>query len=149
MKNAGVWSGIIILCIGCIFMWGSLSLQYSSPVGPGPGLFPFWLSLILICISPFYIWESIKTDVLLFSEVIPRGKELKSLVGIAISPVVFMVIVPYSGFCIAGTILMLMLLMREYKWHSALTISLITSIATFLLFETFLDVPLPVNAFGW
>ena len=137
------------MCIGGIFLWGSLSLQYSSPVGPGPGLFPFWLSLILICVSPFYIWESIKTVVLLFSEVIPRGKELKSLVGIAIAPVVFMVIVPFTGFCIAGTVLMLMLLLREYKWQSALAISLITSIATFLLFETFLDVPLPVNAFGW
>ena len=78
-----------------------------------------------------------------------QGKELKSLVGIAISPVVFMIIVPFAGFCIAGTILMLMLLMREYKWQSALAISLITAIATFLLFDTFLDVPLPVNAFGW
>ncbi len=149
MKNAGVWSGIIIMCIGGIFLWGSLGLKYSSPVGPGPGLFPFWLSIILICVSPFYIWESIKKDVILLSDVIPRGKELKSLVGIAISPVVFMVLVPFTGFCIAGTVLMLMLLMREYKWQSALAISLITAIVTFLLFNSFLDVPLPVNAFGW
>lgn len=149
MKNAGVWSGIFTMGVGCIFFWGSLGLTYSSPVGPGPGLFPFWLSLILIAVSPFYIWESIKKDVIPLTDVIPRGKQFRSLAGIAIAPVVFMVIVPYTGFCVAGTVLMLMLLLREYKWYTALAISLVTSLATFFLFQTFLDVPLPVNAFGW
>jgi putative tricarboxylic transport membrane protein len=138
-----------MLGIGCLFFWGARSLQYSSSIGPGPGLFPTWLSGILIVTSLCYIWESKTEDIIALSEVLPKGKELTGLIGIVISPVVFMVIVPYTGFCIAGTVLMLMLLLRAYKWHWALAISLITSLATFLLFQTFLDVPLPVNAFGW
>lgn len=149
MKNAGVLSGIVIFFVGCLFFWGSLGLSYSSEIGPGPGLFPFWLSLILIVITPFYIWEAIKKDVFLFADVIPRGKQFKTLFGIVISPLVFMVIVPFTGFCIAGIVLMLMLLLRYYKWYLALSISVVSSIAIFLLFQIFLDVPLPVNAFGW
>ncbi|HWQ61596.1 MAG TPA: tripartite tricarboxylate transporter TctB family protein [Negativicutes bacterium] len=149
LKNAGVWAGIITFCIGGLFLWGATGLRYASPVGPGPGLFPVWLSVILIILSFLYIWESKVKEIILLSDVLPKGKELKSLLGIVVAPVVFMIVVPFTGFCIAGTVLMLMLLLRAYKWHTALAISVVTSVLTFLLFQSFLDVPLPVNAFGW
>jgi len=149
LKNAGVWSGILMFSLGCCFFWMSLGLTYSSAIGPGPGLFPLWLSGILIVVSLLYIWESTTKDIILLKDLLPRGRELNNIIAILISLIVFLMIVNFTGFIIAGTILMSMLLLREYKWYWGLGISFATSLATFLLFQILLDVPLPVNIFGW
>ena len=149
MKNAGIWSGIIVFFLGCFFFWKSLGLTYASAVGPGPGLFPLWLSGILMFIALLYIWESGTKDVILLSDILPKGRELRNVIAILVSLLVFLIIVNFTGFIIAGTILMSMLLLREYKWYWGLAISFITTLSTFVLFQILLDVPLPVNIFGW
>ncbi len=65
------------------------------------------------------------------------------------SVVVFMLIVNFTGFIIASTVLLFILLVREYKWYSGLAISAVTSIILFIVFKSFFDIPLPVNMFGW
>lgn len=148
-NNIGVWFGIFILLLGCTLFWKSLSLDYKSSIGPGPGFFPLWLSGVLIIISLLYIVESIKKEVILISEIFPKGKGLWNVITILFSSVIFMIVVSFAGFVIAGTLLMFMLLVREYKWYRALGISLVITIITFVVFQTLLDVPLPVNEFGF
>ncbi|PZE21727.1 tripartite tricarboxylate transporter TctB family protein [Paenibacillus xerothermodurans] len=149
MKNAGLWFGVFVLVLGCVFMWQSLSLDYSSSIGPGPGLFPLWLSGILIGLSLLYIIDSIRKNVIHITSIMPRGKGLGNVVTILLSIVIFMIVVSFAGFVIAGTILIFMLLVREYKWYRALGLSVVIALLTFFVFQTLLDVPLPVNELGF
>ncbi|MCY9667820.1 tripartite tricarboxylate transporter TctB family protein [Paenibacillus alginolyticus] len=149
LKNVGVCFGIFIFLLGCMLFWQALSLDYKSSIGPGPGLFPLWLSGILIILSILYIVESIKKEVILISDILPKGKGLGNVISILFSSIIFIIVVSFAGFVIAGTLLMFMLLVREYKWYRALGISFVIAITTFVVFQTFLDVPLPVNEFGF
>ncbi|MDF2962929.1 MAG: tripartite tricarboxylate transporter family receptor [Paenibacillus sp.] len=149
MKNAGVWFGFFIFLLGCVLFWQSLSLDYKSSIGPGPGLFPLWLSGGLILLSLLYIIESVRKEVIRISDILPKGKGLGNVLVIIGSCVIFMIVVSFAGFVIAGTLLIFMLLVREYKWYRALGISFVIALATFVVFQTLLDVPLPVNEFGF
>jgi putative tricarboxylic transport membrane protein len=148
-QNAGVWAGVVVLIFSSIIFWQSLSLKYTTNFGPGPGMFPRWLTAILIILSLIYIWQSIKKEVFRIAEVFPKGKDLGNVFSVLISVVVFMVIVNFTGFVIASTVLLFIVLRREFKWHIGLAISLFTSIVLFLLFKAFFNIPLPVNVLGW
>lgn len=112
-------------------------------------MFPRWLSGILIIISIVYIWQSVKKEVFQFKDIFPKGRELGNILSVLASVVVFMLIVNFTGFIIASTVLLFILLVREYKWYSGLAISAVTSIILFIVFKSFFDIPLPVNMFGW
>lgn len=149
IKNAGVWAGFVLLVFYSVFFLQSLSLKYYTKFGPGPGLFPVWLSGILILLILFYIWQSIKKEVILFSDIFPKGRGLGNILAVIGTLFLFMLIVNFTGFTIASTLLLFILLVREFKWHLALGISAGGSIIIFLVFKSLFDIPLPVNMFGW
>jgi putative tricarboxylic transport membrane protein len=149
LKKAGVWSGIFILLFGCFFFWLSLSLKYTSSLGPGPGLFPLWLSAILIVLSLLYIVESIKLEGISIIDMLPKGRGMGNIVSIVASLVVFVIIVSFTGFIIAGTVLLFILFVREYKWYWGLALSFTITAITFVVFQILLEVPLPVNDLGF
>jgi len=149
LKNAGVWAGIVLLLYSSIIFGLSFKLKYFTAFGPGPGMFPRWLSLILMIISIIYIWQSVTKEVLLFGDIFPSGPELKNILAVIASVLVFMLTVNFAGFTIASTVLLFILLVRSYKWYLALAISVGTSILLFVVFKIFFHIPLPVNGFGW
>ena len=71
------------------------------------------------------------------------------MLSVFVSVLMFMLIVNLTGFVIAGTVMMFILLSRGYKWFMALPIALVTSVLLFLLFDKVFSIPLPVNTFGW
>lgn len=149
MKNFGVWLGIVILAFAGLVFWQSLSLEYYGPYGAGPGLLPRWLSGILAIFAIIYIYQSIKTENFQIKDVIPKGKVLKRLISISGSILLFILISPYIGFNVASIIVLLILLLPEFKWYSALGISMVVTVILFLSFNTLLKIPLPVNIWGW
>lgn len=149
MKKAGVWAGIITLIYAIIIFHESLSLDYSTKLGPGPGFFPLWLSGILIVLTLFYIVDAFRHDEIKVSEILPGGKAGKSIISTVSGLIVFPIVVPYLGFVISGTILQFIMFIRDFKWYVSLGISVAVSIILFFVFQTLLGVTLPVNDFGW
>lgn len=149
MRNAGVWSGSVILVFAMVIFYQALSMEYSTPLGPGPGFFPRWLGGLLIILALAYIWDSIKNEVISLAELLPRGKALENIAATLLGMVLFLAIVSYTGFVIAGTLLLLIMFWREYKWYTALGASLGISLLLLVVFQSILGVPLPVNDFGW
>ncbi|WP_062234616.1 tripartite tricarboxylate transporter TctB family protein [Fictibacillus sp. FJAT-27399] len=148
-QNAGVWAGLIILIFGGLMFVQSLSYQYSSKLGPGPGMFPLWLSGILIVFSFLYIIRSIRKERITFAEILPKGKDSKQLLKVLTALVGFILIVPFIGFIMAGIIFLFILLSGEYRWYINLLISIGVTILLFWVFHGLLSVPLPVNNFGF
>lgn len=149
MKKAGVWAGIALLAFAATIFYQSLSLDYSTPLGPGPGFFPRWLSGLLIALTLVYIASELRNSTIAISEVFPSGEALGKTLAMLGGLIVFMLIVSYAGFVISGSILMTAMLIKDFKWHTALAISLAVSVSLLFLFQTLLGVTLPVNDFGW
>lgn len=148
-KNLGFYFGLSTLLFGAFMFWQSFSYKYYTNFGPGPALMPRWLYGGLIALSLIFIYQSIKKDVVIISEVFPKGRELITVLMFPATLIVFLLIVSFTGFVIAGTVMLYLLLARDYKWYMALGISVVSTTALFIAFQTLLKVPLPVNALGF
>ncbi|HEY8529040.1 MAG TPA: tripartite tricarboxylate transporter TctB family protein, partial [Paenibacillaceae bacterium] len=142
-------AGLILLAFSVFVFWQSFSLKYRTAFGPGPGMFPRWLSGILIVLSAIYIWQSARKEIYRVSDVLPKGKNLWDVASVVVAVILFMLLVNRTGFMVAGTAMLLIVLIRHFKWYAALAVAFVTSLILFLIFRQLLGIPLPVNAFGW
>jgi putative tricarboxylic transport membrane protein len=149
VNNAGVWAGIVILVYAITIFYQSFSLDYSTRLGPGPGFFPRWLSGGLIALTLMYIWDSAKNTIISSSDLWPKGRALGTILSMLGGLVIFTTIVDYSGFVIAGSILLFAMFIRDYKWYTALGASVAIAVLLLFVFQSLLGVTLPVNEFGW
>ncbi len=150
-SNGSFWAAIAVLIFSLIFFYQSLAFPYSGDLGPGPGFFPTWLSGILFILSVFYIFESLKAA----KEDVEDDKStsskdgLKNVVFILASMIGVLILLPILGFVISGTLFLSILLFKECKWYSNLSISLGVSLILFFVFDSALHIPLPVNILGF
>lgn len=149
VNNAGFWIGTSIFVLSSILLWESRSMVYYSKVSPGPGFLPTWISGILIVLSLIYTYRSLKTDIIPFSKVRPRGEGLTNIVYLVVSLIVFLVITPYTGFAISSILMLFIQFNRGYKWYWAFVISVVVTIAVYFIFTSMLQVRLPINRFGF
>lgn len=149
MKNAGFVIGVVILLFASLILWQSFSLEYYSELGPGPGLLPLWLSAFLIILSLLFMAKSLKKSIILFSEILPRGRGLGNILTIIGAVIFFIIVAPMAGFTAAGILMLSFILLRDYKWYMALAVSSTVTVSLFYIFKFFLNVPLPVNALGF
>ena len=149
MKISKICAGIVLLIFASIFFVQAFSYGYYSRLGPGPGFFPLWVNAILIVCSLLFILESIKEKATSIEEPLPKGKNLRSMVATIVSLLLFCILVPFAGFVIPCTVMLVVMLLGHYKWYYALAVSLLCSIVILFVFQTFLGIPLPVNEFGW
>jgi hypothetical protein len=63
--------------------------------------------------------------------------------------IMYVILLPVAGFVISSIIFLSAMLAKGYKWHANLAISTAVSISLFVLFTIFLEVQLPVNAWGF
>ncbi|WP_338824706.1 hypothetical protein MHOCP_03050 [Moorella humiferrea] len=148
-QNAGIWlGGIGFIFAGIIFIQ-SLSLDYYSEVGPGPGMLPLWLSGALLLLYFLYIIRCVKKEYITFGDILPNGGAARKIILILASLALYILVIPYIGFILAGTMLLFILFTGTYKWYYNLLISVAISIVLFWIFGSLLDVPLPKNSWGF
>ncbi len=149
MKNLGVYVSLFFLIFGGIIFWQSLSMEYYSDYGPGPGLLPRWAGGLIIVLSLLSIVLSLKKEIIKIEDVMPKGEGMVNVLTCMGSFIIFMIIVPFVGFVCGGIITLFILFKRGYKWYSALGLSSLVILIIFFVFGVALDIPLPVNQYGW
>jgi hypothetical protein len=127
----------------------SFSYEYYSKYGPGPGLFPLWLSGTLMILTLVFMRQSLKNAVDPKTKFLPKRKELINVLEIVGSIILFIIIVPYTGYIVADILMLLILFIREFKWYSGLAISTLITLILYVVFQVMLQVQLPVSIFGW
>jgi hypothetical protein len=143
--NAGVWGGITVLAFGLLFFAYSLEYPYKGDIGVGAGFFPLWLSGILIVLAVLYILESLAGR----DKAEKTSKEaMKNILFTVICMVAYVILLPIIGFNVTSTAFLFVLLLKAYKWHLNLLISIVSSVALYFLF-LLLGVQLPLNALGF
>lgn len=114
---------------------------------PGPGFFPFGLAIALILLSLALIFKCWKKDS--SPPFWPERTWLRPLLGVAIL-VFYALVVDFIGF-ILTTFLFLVIWMwviERLRWRTILSISVGTTVALYLIFNLFLEVPLPSGFLG-
>lgn len=149
MSNAGLWAGIAILVYASVVFWQSLTLDYFSRMGPGPGFFPRWLSGILFVLTLVYMWDAMKKNVLTLRDLLPTGRALGNMAAMLGGLVLFTLLLNYTGFIAAAVILLFIMFIRDFRWYYALGASAVIAILLYFVFQTLLGVSLPTNNFGW
>lgn len=149
MKGIGVYVALLFLVFGGIIFYSSLSLDYKSEFGLGPGFLPIWTSGLLIVLSLIYLIMSFKKEIILLKDVIPKGEGLVNVLISIFSLILFLVIVEFAGFVISSIITLFLLFSRGYKWYWGLGFATVITFAVFLIFGNLLGIPLPVNDYGW
>ncbi len=149
MSNAGMWAGIVILLYAGTFFYQSLSLEYYTRMGPGPGFFPRWLGGLLFVLTLCYIWEAVKHKAVSLRDLLPEGRALGNMGAMLGGLIVFTLILRYTGFVTAGAVLMFAMFIRDFRWPYALGAAVGVSVLLFVVFQGLLGVSLPTNDFGW
>ena len=149
VKNAEAWMGFIILLFSGTIFYQTFSLDYFAEFTPGPGLFPRWLSATLFAVTAIYIASTFRHKYVIITQILPCGSALRKVVSVFVALLLFLVLVSYIGYVIAGVMMMMILFYGEYKWYAALFISSVTTLVIFILFYSVLSVPLPLNVFGF
>ncbi len=136
----------LLVCAGLMFKT-SLDYGYYGKYGPGPGFFPVWISGGLIILSILYILESVKQTGHSFAEIFPQGRDFSYMLTVIVSISALILMIDYTGYIVAGIIMLLLLFRREYQWHWAIGLSVVTALCLYVVFQVFLKIPLPQSAF--
>lgn len=142
-----VYALLIVLTAG--FFINSFSYSYWQGYVPGAGFAPRWVSgiMLLVCIIGFF--QSFREKGFSISEVLPRGVARANIIVTWLCLIFFLVLSPIAGFAITSLTMLTILFGRNMRWTKALMLSIIVSLSCYILFKTILNVPIPLNRFGF
>jgi putative tricarboxylic transport membrane protein len=130
---------------------GSLLLPMGTLERPGPGFFPSIVALVMAALSGPLLWRflCIKEPQPLGEHSFPRGPDLRRVLALGGSLILFAVLLQPLGYRITSALLMgtvLRLLGMRHWGRIALSAVLATAIS-YWIFALLLDVPLPPGDF--
>ena len=141
--NVGLCFGLVFLAYAILFFVKSFDLAYHSKLGAGPAMYPRWLSGFSIVIALLYIWQSCTTQVFKAGVHFPGKRELANVASVFASCLIFLYLLDLVGFNIAGTLLMLVVLTRQYRFWPALALAVVVTGISYVIFKVCFSVPLP------
>jgi len=135
----------LFFAFGAIVAWDSNRIGSAwGAEGPQAGYFPFYIGLI-ICFSSAWIfvralWAKAKAH----DSFVSRG-QLALVLKMLVPSIVYVVLIALIGIYVASTIFIafFMLWLGKYSWAKTVPIAVGVSVAFFLLFEVWFNVPLP------
>ena len=135
----------LFFAFGATIAWDSQRIGASwGAEGPQAGYFPFYIGLI-ICFSTAAIfvralWAKGNAN----ESYVSRG-QLKLVLKMLVPSIVYVVLIGLIGIYVASTLFIgfFMLWLGKYSWVRTVPIALGVSVAFFLLFEVWFNVPLP------
>lgn len=151
MRKSRLIVSSIFLVFSAALMIASVSMEYYSSIGPGPGFFPFWLSLVLGLLSIIWLVQTLRSapagaekEKTLF----PRGGGLFRILSILGALSFMIALMEPLGFQLAmfAFLVFLLVVLGHVKAWTTLVIAGIGSFGLFRVFTMLLDVQLPQSA---
>jgi len=154
MRKREIISALVFLAAGGIYIAGSSRLSFGTAEQPGPGFIPTILGLVMIVLSALYLVPQILRGTARGNaggagsgkqegsggSIIPR-KSLAILVGLALFVLAFK---PLGFLLTSISLLFAMFRITGYRnWAWSLGVAVISTAISYLLFVTWLKVPLP------
>jgi putative tricarboxylic transport membrane protein len=134
------------LVLGGAAILGSLALPFGSTAHPGAGFYPLLVGIALTALSLSFLKPDRKGRISAEEmEPFPRGKDRNRVATVAVTLILFAILLKPLGYGISSALLLIVVLkslgMRE--WFRILLIAAAVSAVSYFLFASILGVPLP------
>jgi putative tricarboxylic transport membrane protein len=153
MKKADLITGVVLLVLSGLVIWGASEMPPSATFGPGAGFLPFWLGVLLAVLATILFisaWRRQATGK--DSEpVFPGKRALFAITSVLVGLAAYILLIDVLGY-LADTFLLVVFLMKAVereKWPLTLMVAVCTTALLFIIFQFLLRITLPSNMFGF
>jgi hypothetical protein len=146
VRAMDIITAILFLVFGLVVMVGSLKLGASwGSDGPEAGYFPFYISLIILLSSSVTLYQAAIVDKKKKTESFVEREPLKQVMAVLLPAIVFVLGVQLIGIYVASAlyIAIFMVWLGKYPIWKAIAVSVGVTVALYLMFEFWFQVPLP------
>ena len=146
MRAMDIITSLLFLALGLTVMIGSLKLGASwGADGPEAGYFPFYISLIIMLSSTVTLYQAAIVNKKSKTESFVQREPFKQVMAVLLPAIVFVLGVQLIGIYVSSTlyIAIFMVWLGKYPIWKAVAVSVGVSVALYLLFEFWFQVPLP------
>jgi len=149
MRKALLGVAFAGLLVGGFYLVEAARYPRGTPAQPGPGLFPLLVGVLFLLSAAAVGVESVlsRKD---HSVDRPTGDRLWRLVTVGLATLAYIVVLPYAGHSVAGTLLVLTVLrvMGIRRWALAVPVAVATGLGSYYLFGILLGAPIPAGIWG-
>ena len=146
VRAMDIITAILFLVFGLVVMIGSIKLGASwGSDGPEAGYFPFYISLIILLSSSVTLYQAAIVDKKKKTESFVEREPLKQVMAVLLPAIVFVLGVQLIGIYVASAlyIAIFMVWLGKYPIWKAIAVSVGVTVALYLMFEFWFQVPLP------
>jgi putative tricarboxylic transport membrane protein len=144
-RSAASTRAVEIVLFGLVVVVDSyrLGAQWGDD-GPQPGYFPFYVGLLICIASVTILLRALRNTALSAESFVSRG-ELKKILTVLVPTAAYVATIAYLGFYAASTLYIAYFMwhLGKYSWIKIVPVSVGVSVAFFLIFEVWFQVPLP------
>jgi hypothetical protein len=151
MRRYDLASGIFLLTVGCLIVWGSLKLPVGTFGNPGEGLVPLLAGGILGILALALVVQSFSRTSSDRKSFLVGAKEWRKVVVTLFAIVIYAIVLPHAGFLILSFLLMLFMFkaIGGLNWKFSFLGATLTVVFTYLLFQVWLKVQFPRGPWGF
>jgi putative tricarboxylic transport membrane protein len=152
MKKADLITGVVLLVLSGLAIWGASQMPPSATFGPGAGFLPFWLGVLLAVLATILFvsaWRRQATEKD-SKPVFPGKQALFTITSTLVGLAGYILLIEVLGYLL-DTFLFIVFLMKAVeheKWPLTLMVAAGTTVVLFLTFQILLKITLPSNMFG-
>ncbi len=151
MKRPNQIAGAVLILVAAVVARESLSIEYLTEIGPGPGFFPLWLSVLLgLSGAAILVQATFKPMGPMPEDFVPSGIGFLRIGAIVLALAAVVVLMEPLGFRLTmlGFQFFLLLALGRQSLPVTVLVSLAGSFGVYEVFVNHLDLPLPVGEFG-
>jgi putative tricarboxylic transport membrane protein len=145
MRRSELGSAALLLAFGLAALFEAARLSFGEAGRPGPGFFPFYLALALSLAAAVLVLEALLGPARAFDGGAWEWRSASRIARVLFALLAYALFFEPIGFLPATVALMLFLFraVEPVSWPAAVGGSLLSAVATYVLFKLWLQVPLP------
>jgi hypothetical protein len=146
VRMMDIITALLFITVGLVVMIGSVKLGASwGSDGPEAGYFPFYISLIILISSSVTLYQAAIVDKKKKTESFVDKESFKQVMAVLLPAIIFVLGVQLIGIYISSVvyIAIFMIWLGKYPVWKAVAVALGVSVALYLMFEYWFQVPLP------
>jgi hypothetical protein len=146
VRMMDIFTALLFIAVGLVVMVGSIKLGASwGSDGPEAGYFPFYISLIILLSSSVTLYQAVVVDKKKEAETFVDKESFKQVMAVMLPAIVFVLGVQLIGIYVSSVIYIavFMVWLGKYPLWKAAAVSVGVSVALYLMFEYWFQVPLP------